>query len=135
MGARIQAEAGSIGKSAGIKAALTLAAQWSGMVTRRRLRAILTAIGLYLGAAAFIGYFGVNAYTGDRGLKARQDLDAQTAELSDELAKLKQQHAYWERRLNLLRPNSLDPDMLDERARKLLAYAHPNDVIMLLKGD
>jgi cell division protein FtsB len=105
------------------------------MVTRKRLRAILTAIGLYLGAAAFIGYFGVNAYTGNRGLKAKQDLDAQTAELSGELGKLKQERAYWERRLTLLRPNSLDPDMLDERARALLAYAHPHDVLMVFKGN
>ncbi len=33
------------------------------MVTRRRLRTALTAIGLYIGAALLIGYFGINAYT------------------------------------------------------------------------
>ncbi|MPZ58671.1 MAG: septum formation initiator family protein [Rhizobiales bacterium] len=105
------------------------------MVTRKRLRAILTALGLYLGAVLFIGYFGVNAYTGNHGLKAKQDLDVQFAELSSELAELRQSRAQWERRLTLLRSPSLDPDMLDERARMLLGYAHPHDVVMSVKGD
>lgn len=102
------------------------------MVTRKRMRSILTALGLYLGAAAFIGYFGVNAYTGNHGLKARQDLDHQTAELGAELAKLKSERAHWERRIALLRSGSLDPDMLDERARALLDFADPRDVVMFL---
>jgi cell division protein FtsB len=105
------------------------------MVTRRRLRSILTALGLYLGAVLFVGYFAVNAYTGDRGLKAKQGLDVQIAELSGELAGLRQSRAQWERRLALLRPNSLDPDMLDERARILLGYVHHHDVVMPVKGN
>lgn len=100
------------------------------MVTRKRLRSILTGLGLYLAAALFIGYFGVNAYTGDRGLKAKQDLDAQIAQLRTDLARLKQERAVWERRIALLQSNRLDPDMLDERARALLSYAHPHDVVM-----
>ena len=105
------------------------------MVTRKRLRSILTALGLYLGAMLFIGYFGVNAYTGNRGLKAKQSLDAQIAELSGDLAALKQERASWERRLMLLRSASLDPDMLDERARYLLGYVHPHDVVMALPAN
>ena len=103
------------------------------MVTRKRLRSILTAFGLYLGAVLFIGYFGVNAYTGDRGIKAKQDLDAQIAELRADLARLKHERALWERRVGLLQSHRLDPDMLDERARALLNYAHPHDVVMLFK--
>ena len=34
------------------------------MVTRKRLRSILTALGLYVLAALLIGYFGVNALAG-----------------------------------------------------------------------
>ena len=105
------------------------------MVTRKRLRSILTALGLYLGAVLFIGYFGVNAYTGNRGLKAKQDLDVQIAALSGELARLKQQHQRWEHQITLLRSASIDPDMLDERARAMLGYVHPNDVVMLVKPN
>jgi hypothetical protein len=31
----------------------------------------------------------------------------------------------------LLRPESLDPDMLDERARAILNLAHQDDLIMM----
>jgi cell division protein FtsB len=103
------------------------------MVTRNRLRAALTAIGLYIGAALLIGYFGVNAYTGAHGLKAKQDLSQQLDELSKELARLKLERASWEHRVSLLRTDRLDPDMLDERARAMLDYVHPNDLVLMRK--
>jgi cell division protein FtsB len=104
------------------------------MVTRRRLRSALTAIGLYIGAALLIGYFGVNAYTGAHGLKAKQDLAQQMDELSRELARLKIERATWEHRVSLLRADRLDPDLLDERARAMLDYAHPNDLVLMRKS-
>ena len=58
------------------------------MVTRKRLRSILTALGLYVMAALLIGYFGVNAFSGNHGLKAKQDIDQQIASLSTDLARL-----------------------------------------------
>ena len=102
------------------------------MVTRRRLRSFLTALGLYLGAALLIGYFGVNAYTGNHGLRAKQDLDLQIAQLTVEVTALKAERATWERRVALLKSDTLDPDMLDERARAMLNYLHPRDVTLML---
>jgi len=102
------------------------------MVTRKRLRSILTAFGLYVMAALLIGYFGVNAVSGNRGLKAKQDIDQQIAVLSAELDRLQIERAQWERRIALLKSGDLDPDMLDERARALLDYVHPNDLTMML---
>jgi cell division protein FtsB len=103
------------------------------MVTRKRLRSVLTALGLYTIAALLIGYFGVNAYTGNHGLKARQDLVVQMDELTRELQKVKAERAQWERRIGLLKSESLDPDMLDERTRALLNWVDPRDVTMMLK--
>jgi cell division protein FtsB len=103
------------------------------MVTRRRFRSVLTALALYTIAALVIGYFGVNAHTGNHGLRARHDLDQQIAQLSQELGSLKAERATWERRVALLRPDSIDPDMLDERARTLLNYADPRDITLRLK--
>lgn len=105
---------------------------WCGMVTRKRLRSILNALALYALAALLIGYFGVNAYNGDRGLKAKEDIDRQTATLTVELDRLKAEQAQWERRIALLKPDDLDPDMLDERARILLDYADPHDLTLML---
>ena len=103
------------------------------MVTRRRLRTVLTALMLYVGAALLIGYFGVNAYTGNHGIRARQGLDAQTARLATERDALKAERQQWERRMALLKSHSLDPDMLDERARALLDYVDPNDLTLILR--
>jgi cell division protein FtsB len=105
------------------------------MVSRKRLRSILTAFGLYVLAALLIGYFGVNAFSGNHGLKAKQDIDQQIAVLSTELTELQIERAQWERRIALLRSNRLDPDMLDERARALLDYTHPNDLTLMLDAS
>ncbi|MBN8919161.1 MAG: septum formation initiator family protein [Rhizobiales bacterium] len=101
------------------------------MVSRTRFRTALTTLGLYLTAAALIGYFGMHAFTGNRGLKAKQDLAVQLGELSTELNGLKQERIGWQRRVALLRSESLDPDMLDERARAMLDYVHPRDLVLL----
>src|SRR5579863_10167078 len=102
------------------------------MVTRKRLRSILTALGLYVIAALLIGYFGVNVFSGNHGLKAKQDIDRQVAVLSSELAGLQAQRRQWERRIALLKSDQIDPDMLDERARALLDYTHPHDLTLIV---
>jgi cell division protein FtsB len=103
------------------------------MVTRRRFRTVVNALALYTIAALLIGYFGINAYTGNRGLRAKQDLDQQIAQLSNELAGFRAERVIWERRVSLLQPEGIDPDMLDERARALLNYADPREIILQLK--
>ncbi len=102
------------------------------MVTRKRFRTVLNALALYTIAALVIGYFGVNAYSGNRGLRAKQDLDQQIAELGAELDGLKAERANWERRVLLLKPESIDPDMLDERARLMLNYGRADEIIIPL---
>jgi cell division protein FtsB len=103
------------------------------MVTRKRLRSFLTTLGLYVSVALLIGYFGVNAYTGNHGLRAQKDLDQQIVQSTEELAELKAEHATWERRVALLRSDNLDPDLLDERARALLDFVDPREVVLRQK--
>ena|SRR2546423_731032 len=103
------------------------------MVTRTRLRAVLTALGLYTVAALIIGYFGLSAYTGAHGLKAKQDLAQQQTSLTQERDRLAAERKAWEHKVSLLRADNLDPDMLDERARAMLNYLHPRDLTLILK--
>ena len=103
------------------------------MIVRKRLRSVLAAVGLYAAAALLIGYFGVNAYTGARGLKANQDLAHQMSALTAELATLKLERQRWEHRVSLLRSDAIDPDLLDERARVMLDYADPHDLVLMRK--
>lgn len=93
------------------------------MVSHRRRRAILTALALYTFAALFIGYFGVNAFTGAHGLRAQQNLDESFARMHAKLKALKAERAVSDR---------IDPDMLDEQARALLGFTDPRDVVLLL---
>ncbi|HLZ02300.1 MAG TPA: septum formation initiator family protein [Bradyrhizobium sp.] len=102
------------------------------MVSRSRLRSVLTGLALYTMAAALIGYFGVNAYTGKYGLNAQQELDQEMVSLTSELAQLKRERADDEHRVSLLRSDRVDPDMLDERARFELDYANPHDLVRMI---
>jgi cell division protein FtsB len=105
------------------------------MVSRTRLKAVLTGLALYALAAAMIGYFGVNAYTGKYGLNARQDLDQEIIALTSELQRLKQERTEGERRVSQLRSDQVDPDMLDERVRYQLDYAHPRELVRMIKPN
>jgi cell division protein FtsB len=99
------------------------------MVSRSRLKTVLTGLALYAMAAALIGYFGVNAYTGKYGLNAQQELDQEIIALTSELARLKRERAQGEQRVSLLRSDRVDPDMLEERARFQLDYVNPHDTV------
>jgi cell division protein FtsB len=103
------------------------------MVTRRWLRRFLNALALYTIAALLIGYFGVNAYTGEHGLIAKRDLDQDIAQLTRDLDAAKAERAVWQRRVSLLKSDNLDPDLLDERARALLDNADARDLTLMLK--
>lgn len=105
------------------------------MVKHTRLKSVLTGLVLYALAAMMISYFGVNAYTGKYGLNARQELDQEIVALTSELVQLKKERAKAEQRVALLRSGGLDPDMLDERARYQLDYAHPRDLVKVIKPN
>ncbi|HZS64821.1 MAG TPA: septum formation initiator family protein [Xanthobacteraceae bacterium] len=103
------------------------------MVTRKRLRSFFTAMCLYVAAGLFIGYFAVNAFSGNRGLRAQQALEEQIAYLNGQLDRAKSERVHWEKRVALLRSDRIDPDLLDELARSELEYVDPRDVTLLLQ--
>lgn len=100
------------------------------MVSRKRFHSFFAGLGLYVGAAVLIGYFAVNAYTGERGLLAQQSLDAEYADLGAQLEKLKVERAAWQKRVDALR-SEIDPDLLDERIRSNLNYLDPRELMLI----
>jgi cell division protein FtsB len=104
------------------------------MVARTRLGRILQSLALHLGAAAIIGYFAFQAYHGNYGLLAQRAFEQEITNLSLERDALKAERADWERRVGLLRTDKLDPDLLEELARRELGFALPNDLVMLNPG-
>src|SRR3984893_9198577 len=101
------------------------------MVTRSRLKSILTGLALYTMAALMVSYFGVNAYTGKYGLDAPHGLDQESHAPLNGAGRLKRERAEGEQRVSLLRSDRVDPDMLDERARYQLDYANPHDLVRM----
>lgn len=95
---------------------------------RRQGRQIIASI---LGMAV-IGYFAFHAVEGDRGLRAYFALNLQTELAREEHAALRHDRMTIERRVNLLKPDGLDLDMLDERARTVLNTVHEDDFVILL---
>lgn len=78
-----------------------------------------------------LGFFAWHAQEGPRGFAFREKLASQSRQLSEELVAIKKQRTDFETRVALLRPESVDPDMLDEMARSTLDVAGPNDLIVL----
>ena len=95
---------------------------------KRRIRIALPTV-IFL---AITAYFGWSATQGDRGLVAyahRKELQAQV--LAERTAAQEERDG-WETRVRGLRPQHLNPDTLDERARAMLNLAQPDEVIVKL---
>lgn len=87
-------------------------------------------VGPMLGVSAVI-YFAYHAVNGDRGLIAWLELKDRVtaAEAAAETIDLQRQKIEnWVRRLH---PESLDPDLLEERARIMVNYAYAGDIVIL----
>ena len=102
------------------------------MVRRNRFRRFFVPLALYLAAAAATGFFCYSAYHGSRGIVAKREYKLKIAQLGQDLAALQIERTDWERRIGLMRQESLDLDILEERSRTILNGAHKNDVILLL---
>ena len=79
-----------------------------------------------------LGYFAFHGVEGDYGLYALQKLKQRENSLNAKLAELASERERMEKRVALMRPESLDPDMIDEKARQSLNMAHRNDRIIIL---
>lgn len=77
-------------------------------------------------------YFSYHMVQGDHGLIAYMSLQAKVAQAESRYAQVHAERADLERSVALMRPDNLDPDMLEERARTVLDFVHPDDVVILL---
>ena len=80
---------------------------------------------------AVLSYIGYHAFIGERGLFAHKRLEAEAVELKAELAGLVEERELLEKQIVLLRPSTLDPDMLDERVRAVLKFAAEGEITIL----
>jgi cell division protein FtsB len=94
---------------------------------RRRARFIA---GPVLGVSLMC-YFGYHLVQGERGLLAWLRLTQEIKQAQVQLAARDLEHEALDRRVAALRPEHLDPDMLDEQARATLDLAGPHEIVIL----
>ncbi len=87
-----------------------------------------------LAIACAVSYFGYHAIQGDRGLLTWLQLSYQVDKARATLAVSRAAEAKLAHRVTLLRSESLDPDMLDERARAVLNLVHPDDLVVFVQS-
>jgi cell division protein FtsB len=97
---------------------------------RRRIAQILGPVI----AASLVAYFLYYTVDGDRGLRALTRMQAQAAGEEATLADLKAQREALEAKVMSLRPDSIDPDRLDECTRALLNDTRPDELVIELPG-
>ncbi|MGB0747697.1 MAG: FtsB family cell division protein [Magnetospiraceae bacterium] len=81
-------------------------------------------------AVCVAGYFVYHAVEGERGLRTYLSLKRQLAEAERVNDDLSQQKRILENRVSRLRPESLDLDLLEERAGVMLGYAQAEDRVL-----
>ena len=96
---------------------------------RRRMKWQSWLLVVSIGLAFYFGYHAVN---GSRGLLASQEKSDELVAAERKLAALQGERKHLEQRVKRLRPNQLDPDLIDELARETLSLVEPDDVIILL---
>jgi cell division protein FtsB len=96
-----------------------------------RLRGLEARHWLVVLAYGLAVYFGYHAVVGSRGLLAWRQLNRDIAATEQELAAVRAERQELEDKVRRLRPGSLDPDLIDELARRHLSLAAPLDVIIL----
>jgi cell division protein FtsB len=93
---------------------------------RKRSAALIVPV---LGACLvlYVSYYTID---GHRGLKAMTRVQADVSVAETRLDVLQTQRAVLESQVGKLRPESIDPDLLDERARAVLNFSKPTDLVL-----
>lgn len=84
--------------------------------------------------AALIVYFGYFALYGRHGLVNFAKLQRESELRQADLDLVTAERTALERRVNLLKPESIDPDLLEERARDTLGLTGPNELVLPRAG-
>jgi cell division protein FtsB len=80
---------------------------------------------------ALTGYFAYHLVEGDRGLKAWLRLNRDIGTATANLDAVRAQRAALDLKVSELRPDHVDPDLLDERIRATLNLVLPDDIVIM----
>lgn len=84
---------------------------------------------IFIGSAYYIVS---HVITGDRGVMSLLELSEKSKSLQKELDLLRSERINIEHKVKALRSDSLDLDLLDEQARKIIGLSDPQEIVYLL---
>jgi cell division protein FtsB len=105
------------------------------MQVRREFQRRLKSLAAQLLGACLAGYFIYHAVQGDRGILAWLRVNQQLEAAHQELAATAAARGALEQRVALLSNSSLDLDMLEERARIMLNFSDPDDLVIFVPSN
>lgn len=82
-------------------------------------------------ALSIIGYFIYHSIQGDRGILAWVQLQERLGQTLYQLNETIKERRALEERVQDLRPESINRDLLDQQVRLKLGYTHPDEVVIL----
>ncbi len=100
------------------------------IVVREMRRRAKVLVGPLLGLA-LTGYFAYNLVEGNRGLRAWVRLTQELHLAQGTLTAVSAERAELEHRVSHMRPDHVDPDLVDSQVRKTLDLAAPDEVIII----
>lgn len=80
-------------------------------------------------------YFVKNTFDGDYGLKSFRIQQEQMIRAQQSQKDAISEFNAWNKRVKGLKENALDADLLDERTRVMLSYAHSDEIVIPYKTN
>ena len=98
---------------------------------RKRARFIVSpALGI-----ALTGYFAYHLIEGDHGLLAWLRVNREIREETVNLETVRAQRTALDLKVSNLKPEHIDPDLLDEQVRAVLSLAAPDEIVIMQPGN
>lgn len=76
-------------------------------------------------------YFSYHMISGGRSYFRLMALERNVERLNDQYESLHKERVALENKVAMMRPGSIDPDLLEERARVMLGFQHPDELIVI----
>lgn len=84
-----------------------------------------------LAGIALLVYFAFHIIQGERGIIAFAQVQVEIKQATAAKARAEEVRRAWENRVERLRPESIDPDLLEERVRAVLGLVRDDEVVIL----
>jgi cell division protein FtsB len=84
---------------------------------------------------ALTGYFAYHLVEGDRGLRAWVQVTQELRLAKENLSAVAADRAALDHRVSHMRPDHVDPDLLDSQVRRTLDAVAPDEIVIMERAD